>query len=104
VSYTIIYIPTKSSSNEIENLVVIFIHLQLTLSRVVEYSRDHVRLLDDLPNSMILPQEIVVSSIFSVTEILVIENDQLDSTFLYVTFMLQSLLKSTSDQISFDTN
>jgi hypothetical protein len=53
---------------------------------------------------MILPQEIVASSIFSVTEILIIENDQLDSTFLYVTFRSQSLLKPTSDQIGSDTN
>jgi hypothetical protein len=46
----IIYITTKSRSNEIESFVVIFIPLQLTSGRVVECSQDHVRLLDDLPN------------------------------------------------------
>jgi L-rhamnose isomerase len=74
VSYTIIYIPTKSSSNEVKSFVVVFKHLQLTLGRVVECSRDHVRLLDDLPNSTTLAQEIVVSLIFLVTKILAIKN------------------------------
>jgi L-rhamnose isomerase len=104
VSYTIIYIPTKNSSNEIESLLVIFIHLQLTLGRVVECSQDHVCLLDNLPNSITLTQEIVASSVFPVTEILIIENHLLDSTFLYVVFMSQSLLKPTGDQIGSDTN
>jgi hypothetical protein len=104
VSYTIIYIPTKSSSNEIESLVVVFIPLQLTLGRVVECSRDHVRLLYDLPNSTILTQEIVASSIFLVTEILAIENHQLDSTFLHAVFRSQSILKLTSDQTISDIN
>jgi hypothetical protein len=45
-----------------------------------------------------------VSSVFSVTEILAIENDQPDSTFLHVAFRSQSLLKSTGDQIGSDTN
>jgi hypothetical protein len=48
----------------IESLLVVFIPLQLTLGRIVECSRDHVRLLDDLPNGTTLTQEIVVSSIF----------------------------------------
>jgi L-rhamnose isomerase len=64
VSYTIIYIPTESSSNEIESIIVVFIYLQLTLGCVVECSQDHVRLLNDLPNSTTLTQEIVVSSVF----------------------------------------
>jgi hypothetical protein len=72
----IIYIPSKSSNNEIESIVVIFITLQLILSRVIECSGDHVRLLDNLPNSMILTPEIVTSLIILVTEILVIENHQ----------------------------
>jgi L-rhamnose isomerase len=104
VSYTIIYIPTKSSSNEIERLAVVFIPLQLTLGRIVEYSRDHVSLLNDLPNSMTLTQEIVASSIFPVTKILAIKNDQLDNIFLHVVFRSQSLLKLTSDQIGSDNN
>jgi L-rhamnose isomerase len=70
----IIYIPTKSSSNEIESLIVVFIPLQLSLGCVVECSRDHVCLLDDLLNSTTLTQEIVASSVFPVTETLAIEN------------------------------
>jgi hypothetical protein len=53
---------------------------------------------------MTLTQEIVASSIFPVIEILVIENHQLDSTFLYIAFRSQSLLKLTGDQTGFDTN
>jgi hypothetical protein len=74
------------------------------LGRGVECSRDHVRLLDDLPNGTTLAQEIITSSIFSVTKILVIENDKLHSTFLHVVFGSQSMLKSISDQISSDIN
>jgi hypothetical protein len=60
--------------------------------------------LDDLPNDATLTQKIVVSSIFSVTEILVIENHKLSITFLHVVFGSQSLLKLTSDQTGSDTN
>jgi hypothetical protein len=73
--------------------------LQLTLGRVVECVGDHVRLLDDLPNGATLAQEIVASSIFSVTEILVIKDHKLDSTFLHVGFKSQSLLKPTDDHL-----
>jgi hypothetical protein len=104
VSYMIIYIPTKSSSNEIERLVVVFIPLQLTLGHIVECSRDHVHLLDDLPNSTTLAQKIVASLVFPVTKILVIENHKLYYTFLHVAFRSQSLLKPTDDQTDFDTN
>jgi L-rhamnose isomerase len=100
----IIYIPTKSGSNEIEGFVVVFIPLQLTLGRIIECSWDHVRLLDDLPNSTTLAQEIVASSVFPVIEIHAIEHHQLDNTFLHVTYRSQSLLNPTSDQTSFDTN
>jgi hypothetical protein len=62
VSYMIIYISTKSNSNEIESLIVVFIPLQLTLGRIVQCSWNHVCLLDDLLNSMTLTQEIVASS------------------------------------------
>jgi hypothetical protein len=60
--------------------------------------------LNDLPNGAILTQEIVVSSVFSVTEILTIKNDKLHNTFLHVAFGSQSLLKSTSDQTVSDIN
>jgi hypothetical protein len=71
--------------------------LQLTLGRVVECVGDHVRLLDDLPNSATLAQKIVASLIFPVTKILNIEDHKLNSTFLYVAFGSQSLLKPTGD-------
>jgi hypothetical protein len=58
----------------------------------------------DLPNGTTLAKKIVASLIFSVTEILVIEEHMLDSTFLHVTFGSQSLLKPTSNQIGSDTN
>jgi hypothetical protein len=71
---------------------------------MVECIWDHVRLLDDLPNGAALAQEIVAGSIFPATEILAIENHKLHSTFLYVAFGSQSLLKPTSDQTDSDTN
>jgi hypothetical protein len=58
----------------------------------------------DLPDDTTLAQKIVASSIFSVTEILVIENHKLDSIFLHVAFGSQSLLNPTTDQTSSDTN
>jgi hypothetical protein len=70
---------------------------------VVESIRDHVRLLDDLPNDATLAQKIVVSSVFPVIEILVIEDHKLNNTFLYVAFGSQSLLKPISDQTGSDT-
>jgi hypothetical protein len=45
-----------------------------------------------------------VSSVFSVTEIIIIENDKLYGTFLHVAFISQSLLKSTSDETGSDIN
>jgi hypothetical protein len=71
---------------------------------VVEYIRDHVRLLDDLLNGASLAQKIVASLVFLVTKILTIEDHKLNSTFLHVTFGSQSLLKLTSDQTGSDTN
>jgi hypothetical protein len=64
---------------------------------VVEYIKDHVHLLGDLPNGATLAQKIVASSVFPVTEILAIKNDKLNNTFLHVTFGSQSLLKLTSE-------
>jgi hypothetical protein len=74
------------------------------LRSVVERHWDHVRFLDNLPNSTTLTQKIVVSSVFPITEILTIEHNKLDITFLHVTFGSQSLLKPTSDQTGSDTN
>jgi hypothetical protein len=53
---------------------------------------------------MTLAQEIVVSSVFPVTKILIIEDHKLNITFLHIAFGSQSLLKSTSDQTGSDTN
>jgi hypothetical protein len=71
---------------------------------MVECIRDHVRLLDDLPNGAILAQKIVASSVFPVTEILAIKDHKRNSTFLHVAFGSQSPLESTGDQTGSDTN
>jgi hypothetical protein len=71
---------------------------------VIECIQDHVRLLDDLSNGAILSQEIVASSVFPVTEIIVIEDYKLNNTFLHVAFGSQSLLKPTGDQTGSGTN
>jgi hypothetical protein len=71
---------------------------------VVECIGNHVYLLDNIPNGVALAQEIVVGSVLSITEILVIENDKLNSLFLHVDFGSQSLLKPTGDQTGSDTN
>jgi hypothetical protein len=64
---------------------------------MVECIGDHVRLLDDLSNGATLAQKIVVSSVLPITEIIAIENDKFNSTFLHVGFGSQSLLKPTGD-------
>jgi hypothetical protein len=51
-----------------------------------------------------MAQEIVASPIFPITEILIIEDNELHSTFLHVAIGSQSLLKTTSDLTGFDTN
>jgi hypothetical protein len=71
---------------------------------VVECIEDHVHLLNDLPNGTALAQEIVTGSVLLITEILAIKNDTLYSTFLYIAFGSQSLLKLTGDQTGSDTN
>jgi hypothetical protein len=101
---SIIHIPTQSSSNQIKSLVDIFIPLQLTLRSVVERRWDHICLLDVLPDGMTLDQKIVASSIFLVTEILIIEHNKVDWTFLHVAFRSQILLKPTIDQTVSGTN
>jgi hypothetical protein len=45
-----------------------------------------------------------MSEVLPITEILAIEDDILDNTFLNVTFGSQSLLEPTSDQTGSDTN
>jgi hypothetical protein len=71
---------------------------------MVECIRDHVCLRDDLKNGATLAQKIVVSSVFSVTKIFVIEDHKLNITFLHIAFRSQRLLKPTSDQSDSDTN
>jgi hypothetical protein len=55
-------------------------------------------------NGVTMAQEIVADSVLLITEILVIEDHKLNSTFLHVAFRSQSLLKPTGDQIGSDTN
>jgi hypothetical protein len=71
---------------------------------VVKCIGDHVHLLDDLSNGTTLAQKIVVSSVFPVTKILIIEYHKLNNTFLHVAFRSKSLLKPTGDQTGSDTN
>jgi hypothetical protein len=71
---------------------------------VVECIWNYVRLLDDLSNDATLAQEIVASSVFPVTEVLVIEDHNLNNTFLHVAFESQSMLNPTSDQTGSDIN
>jgi hypothetical protein len=71
---------------------------------VVECIRDHVHLLDDLSNGATLAQEIVAGSVLPITEILTIENDKLNNSFLHIAFGSQRLLKPTGDQTGSDTN
>jgi hypothetical protein len=58
----------------------------------------------DLPDGTSLTQKIVASSVLPIPEILAIEDNKLDSTFLHIAFRSQSLLKPTSDQTGSDTN
>jgi hypothetical protein len=51
-----------------------------------------------------LRQEIVEGSVLPINKIFAIENDKLHSTFLYVAFRSQNLLKPINDQTSSDTN
>jgi hypothetical protein len=94
---TIIQISTYGSSNEIKSFIVVLVPLHLTMGHVVKCCQDHISFLNNLLDRTPLAKEIIVSSIFPVTEILVIENHKLDDIFLHVTFELQSLLRTTSD-------
>jgi hypothetical protein len=56
-------------------------------------SWDHVRLLNNLPECTTIAQKIVTSLIFLVTEILVIEDHNIDSPFLHVTLWVTKPVK-----------
>jgi hypothetical protein len=58
----------------------------------------------DVLNSMTLTQKIAVDLIISISEILAIEDHNLDNNFLHIAFGSQNLLKPTRDQIASDTN
>jgi hypothetical protein len=68
------------------NFIVVLVPLHLTLGRIVKHSRDHVSLLNNLSDGTTLAQKIVASSVFPITEILAIENNELHGTFLHVAF------------------
>jgi hypothetical protein len=88
----------------IQGFVVVLIPLQLILGCILKHCGDDVCFLNNLSNGATLAQEIVVSLVFPITEILVIEDNKLHRTFLHVTFGSQSPLRTTSDLISSDTN
>jgi hypothetical protein len=60
--------------------------------------------LNNLPDDRTLAQEIVASPIFPIIEILAIENHKLNDTFLYVAFVSQNLLRTTSDLTGSDSS
>jgi hypothetical protein len=60
--------------------------------------------MNDLQNSTSLSQKIVVNSIFSIIEILTVEDQKFYDTFLHVAFESQNMLKLTNDQTDSDTN
>jgi hypothetical protein len=64
----------------------------------------HISFLNNIPDGTTLTQEVVVSSVFPVTKILAIKNHKLYVTFIHVTFGSQSLLRTTSDLTSSDSN
>jgi hypothetical protein len=74
------------------------------LGCILKRCRDHICFLYDLPNGMTLTQEIVVSLVFSITEILAIEDNNLHGTFLHVAFGSQSRLRIASDLTQSNTN
>jgi hypothetical protein len=101
---TVIHIPTKSGSDNVQGLIVVLIFCQLSSGCILKHRGDDVCILYDLPNGTILAQEIVVILVFPITEILTIEYIELYKTFLHVAFGSQSLLKTTSNLTGFDTN
>jgi hypothetical protein len=83
---TVIHIPTKSDSDKVQGLIVVLVFHQLSSGCILKRHVDDAYFLYDLPNGTILTQEIVASLIFSITKILVIEDNELHGTFLYVVF------------------
>jgi protein-arginine kinase len=81
-----IHISNLSSSNEIQGFVVVLIPLQLTTRCILKHYRGHVCFLFNLSNGTTLAQEIIVSPVFPIIKILVIEDNELHDTFLHVTF------------------
>jgi hypothetical protein len=98
----IIHISTYSSSNEIQDFVVVLIPLQLTIGCILKRCRDDVPYLYNLPNSMSWAQQVVPCSVLSITEFFIIENH--NGTFLHVTFESQSRLRTTSGLTFCNTN
>jgi hypothetical protein len=101
---TIIHIPTKSGSDKVQGLIVVLILHQPSSGCILKRRGDDVCFLYDLPKGTTLDQEIIVSPIFSITEILAIEDNELHDTFLQVAFGSQSRLRTTSDLTHYDTN
>jgi hypothetical protein len=101
---TVIHIPTKSGSDKVQCLLVLLVFHQLSSGCILKGRGDDVCFRYDLKNGMNLTQEIVMSPVFSITKIIVIEDNELHNTFLLVVFGSQSLLRITSDITSSNTN
>jgi hypothetical protein len=101
---TVLHIPTKSGSDKVQGLIIVLIFYQLSNGCILKCCGDDICFLYDLPNGTTLAQEIVANPVFPITEILVIEDNELHDTFLHVTFGSQSWLRTTSDLAHSDTN
>jgi hypothetical protein len=100
----VIHIATKSGSDKVQGLIVVLVFCQLSSGCILKRCRDDVRFMYDLPNGMILVQEIVASLIFPIIEILAIEDNELHDTFLHVAFRSQNQLRTICDLTHSDTN
>jgi hypothetical protein len=101
---TAIHIPTKSGSDKVQGLIVALVFHQLSSSCILKHRGDDICFLYDLLNGTTLAQEIVMSSVFSKTKILTIEDNELHGTFLHVVFESQSWLRTMSDLTRSDIN
>jgi hypothetical protein len=101
---TVIHIPTKSGSDKVQGLIVVLVFHQLSSGCILQHHRDDVCFLYDLLNGMTLAQEIVMSPIFPITQIPVIEDNELHDTFFHVAFGSQSQLRTMSDLTRSHTN
>jgi hypothetical protein len=101
---TVIHIPTKSSSDKVQGLIVVLVFHQLSSGCILKRRGDDICFMYDLPNDTILTQEIVASPVFLITKILIIDDNELHDTFLHVAFGSQNWLRTMSDLTRSNTN